>query len=193
MARFRFRLDRLLRVRTIEERLARSEWSQGERIAQAAEDAQDRARAHLHRSRSELAAGLEGSLHARAVLTQQALLGGLGRRLAGARETYLTARGQADRLGDHWRTRNAASEALSRLRERDRLAHRREEARREAAEMDEVALTRRPAPTRASQNGTEQAPLPSSRPISASQSAGMDPDPAPANPGGEPMEGLSGP
>ena len=141
--RFRFPLERLARVRAIEERLARVVWANAEAAAREAEAAAESAREELKDSRADLAKRTsKGPLEARTVMLQHAVMGGLGRHLKLKQEEFLSRRGQADRIGETWRTRRADSEALARLREKSRLAHVREEVRRETVELDEVALGR---------------------------------------------------
>jgi flagellar biosynthesis chaperone FliJ len=143
MARFRFRLERLARVRALEERVARAAWGAAERGARQAEAAADTARAALAGGREELRARLAREpLDPQGVLIGQSALVRLGRALARRREDWLTRRGQAERLAEAWRERRGRSEALELLRQREREAHAREALRREAAASDERALAR---------------------------------------------------
>lgn len=75
MSAFRFRLDRVLGVRRIEEELARAEWQVAERAASAAEDLARSLQAAVDRSREGLAS-LQSSprLDPADVLLKQALL-----------------------------------------------------------------------------------------------------------------------
>lgn len=143
MGRFRFRLERLARLRALEERVARAAWGAAEQGAREAEAAADEVRRTLAEGRAAL--GLElarGPLEPRAVLAEQHVLVVLGRRLAQRRQDALTRRGQAERQAEAWRERRARSEALERLGARARAEHARTSERRAASEQDERALAR---------------------------------------------------
>ena len=94
--RFEFRLERVRRVRDLEERVARSERAQAEALARAAEASRDHARGVLEESRAHLRAILSGHVEPRDVLAYQRALDGeltsLRRRVESAR----TLRTQAE-------------------------------------------------------------------------------------------------
>jgi len=142
--RFDYRLARLLRVRAIEEQVARAEWGQTEGLARAQERLRDE-RAHgLASARQELAASMgrgstirpEWMLQAEHALTAQ---------IADLRRTHedaLTRRAQADALGRVWRERERDRRVLDELEDRARTLHREEVERWDNAQLDEQALVR---------------------------------------------------
>ena len=144
--KFRFRLDRLRRVRTIEERAARAAWATAERDARAAETALDEHRSVVDRARADALSPIGGTLDPRGAEIARGTIDGLLHGLLGRKEAMLTARGQASRLADAWRGREASRRALEELKKRHQARHRREEERIEAQAMDEVALARRKHP-----------------------------------------------
>ena len=140
--RFRFQLERLKRVRAIEERIARAALSNAERAAREAEDAVERQRGVVDRGRDAAAGASDGPLAAGAAELDRRAIDHLLRVLTKRRETALTARGQADRLGDAWRERERDRRGLEELEQRLRTRFRREAERAEAVALDEIALAR---------------------------------------------------
>lgn len=140
--RFQFRLERVRRVRDIQERVARAERARAESLARAAETSRDEARDVLEQSRARLRAILAGSIEPAAVLhSQRALdaeLAQLRRRVESAR----TQRIQAERMASAHRTRESALRALEELKDRSRQRHVGELEKRDNAELDEVASQR---------------------------------------------------
>jgi len=155
--RFRFRLERVKRVRAIEERVARAAWSEAERAARAAEQALAESRAAVEEARAGVAGSGAGPLAPRSAETERRAVDALLRALARRKERALTARGQASRLADAWRARERDRRSLAELEERQRADQRIDDERRAARTMDEVALgrlrrresdsSRRPPPT----------------------------------------------
>jgi hypothetical protein len=137
--RFDFRLERVRRVRAIEERVAREERARAEGLARAAEASRDRARAALERSRAELAALLSGALEPRGVLSAQRGLDAELARLRRTVESARTLRTQAERMAAVHRERKAAERALDELRAREKVRHGAAVARADDAELDEAA------------------------------------------------------
>jgi len=137
--RFDFRLERVRRVRDLEERVARAERAQAEALARAAETSRDEARSVLERSRAYLRSILDGALDPARVLHSQRALDGelaaLRRRVESAR----TLRTQAERLAAAHREKRSAARALEELRERARQRHAAELEREDNAVLDEVA------------------------------------------------------
>lgn len=137
--RFEFRLERVRRVRDLEERIARAERARAEGHARQAEDRRYEARSLLAESRESLATVLSGPFEAPLVLTSQGALDGL---LAGLRrrsETARTARLQAERIARLHGERKSAARALEELRERARQRHAAEVEKADNAALDEVA------------------------------------------------------
>jgi hypothetical protein len=137
--RFEFRLERVRRVRDLEERVARSERARAESVARAAEASRDQARSVLERSRAWLRELLEAGGDPRhaalAERTSAAELADLRKKLELAR----TQRLQAERMAALHRERKGAARALEELRERARTRHVAELERLENAQLDEIA------------------------------------------------------
>lgn len=143
--RFRFRLARLLRVRAIEERVARGEWSRAETAAREsearrAERARDlgEARGALFRSLAPGAGPLRPTLVLRTQLSVGALLDALRR----SHEDALTRRARAESSASLWRARERDRRVLAELQDRARVRHREELERHDNALLDEQALMR---------------------------------------------------
>ncbi|MSR63032.1 MAG: hypothetical protein EXS08_11370 [Planctomycetes bacterium] len=177
--RFDFRLERVRRVRDLEERVARAERASAEELARAAEASRDRARATLERSRAELAELLSGTLEPRGVLSAQRALDSELVRLRRAVESARTARMQAERSASAHRERQKAARALAELRERARLRHALELDKEENAQLDEVAQglgeAERRAERRRSPAGEDDS---SPGPVAADRGAGSSSRPA---------------
>lgn len=137
--RFEFRLERVRRVRELEERVARSERARAESVARAAEASRDQAREVLERSRAWLrallAAGGDPRRAAPAERTSAGELADLRKKLELAR----TQRLQAERMAALHHERKGAARALEELRERARTRHAAELERHENAQLDELA------------------------------------------------------
>jgi flagellar export protein FliJ len=165
MSRFRFELERLERVRRIQEEVERARWLEAETRVRAAEAELARLDAGAAGVRRELAAAqarpridVAGALRAQAELER---LAGLRRRLE---ERLRTLRFQAERLRAPWTERKREVSALERLEQRRRAAWRRERERLEARALDEVALERafrdRGLPVPATAPGLKPSPEP---------------------------------
>lgn len=137
--RFDFRLERVRRVRDLEERVVRAERAQAESLARAAEASRDEARSVLEESRAWLRSILTGALEpARVLSSQRALddgLAALRRRV----ETARTLRTQAERMASLQRERKSVVRALDELRERARRRHAAALEQGDNATLDEVA------------------------------------------------------
>lgn len=143
MSGFRFRLERLARVRAIEEQLARERWAQSERAAREREERAESARGELDLGydslRRELAAG---RLAPAPLLGHLALLDGLVARRAAALDRSRAARAVAETERASWLVERRKREGLERLERRERETWRAAESAREAAVLDEVASMR---------------------------------------------------
>jgi len=178
--RFRFKLERLKRVRGIEERIARAALSNAERAARDAEDEVERHRGVVDRGRDAAAGASDGPLDAGSAELDRRAIDHLLRVLTKRRETALTARGQADRLGDAWRERERDRRGLAELEERLRTRFRRDAERAEAATLDEIALARSTNPRRAGRArrpGAAPRELDSSLPPGSADETGPAPAP----------------
>lgn len=171
--RFEFRLERVRRIRELEERVARAERASAEGLARAAETSRDEARAVLERSRAHLRELLRGPLepldprevqHVHRALDH--ILHHLRRRVESAR----TLRTQAERMADAHLERRNAARALEELKERARARHAAELLRAENAALDEAA--QRLAGTRNRESDSSAAIPPADQP----------PDPFPDRP-----------
>lgn len=159
MRRFRFRLERLARVRRIQEEQERERWLAAELARREADAAEAGAReqtaaveAELRRRQADAALGVD------AVLVAQAALERARGAEVRARERTRTATFQAERLRAPWDERRQEVRGLERLEQRARTAWRREELLREAAELDEVAAQRSQAhrPNRGTPSAAER-------------------------------------
>jgi len=156
--RFDFRLARLLRVRAIEERVARAEWSEYETAAQAHERRRAERADQLERSRAELAQRIAPGSTVRPewMLVAESALDGQVRDLLHAHEDTLTRRAQADAMGTVWRERERDRRVLAELEGRSRHRHREELERWENQQLDEQALLRRSAALAANRRRPEE-------------------------------------
>lgn len=156
MARFRFRLARVARVREIEEESARAQWAAAESLAARAEAALEAARESATAARLELAQ-LQSAprLDPAAVMRAHGLVQRLLARVKLAKEAWRQARIRADQQMALWRERDRDRKALDKLEERAHERFLAEEQALESAKADEVALQRalRPARTGSSPEG----------------------------------------
>lgn len=143
MKPFRFALGRLIRVRAVQEELARSEWSAADAQARAAEGLVEMLRAQacaadrelrVHQRRVRLSAAEVLSIHRSIELLHE----GLRRTSRRAREL----RDRADELRGPWRALAAEREGLERLKQRALCEHRREAEREEGRDLDQRASDR---------------------------------------------------
>lgn len=154
MTRFRFRLERLLAVRRIEEELARGEWLAAERAARAAEERVEVLRSAIGRAEHELARVLVlPRLDPTAVLLGQTGLDAIRAHVPAALALARKERAAAEARRAAWSECQTAVKSLENLRGRARETHRREEEARENALLDEQALFRAAAAERMSSSG----------------------------------------
>ncbi|HEX6883727.1 MAG TPA: hypothetical protein VF530_10120 [Planctomycetota bacterium] len=153
--RFEFRLERVRRVRDLEERVARSERARAESVARAAEASRDQARSVLERSRAWLRELLEAGGDPRGATLAERTSAGELTDLRKKLELARTQRLQAERMAALHREKKGAARALEELRERERTRHAAELEKLENARLDEIAQ-RRARPE------AERAPTPSS-------------------------------
>lgn len=143
MSRFRFRLQRVLGVRRLEEEIARAGFVEVETRAKSAEAVRERARGDVEAGLRELARKVEArDLDADAVLLDQFTVDQATKRVRPAVQRARAARDAADRERRAWEERKRALKSLENLRERARTAHREEEARVDNLRLDEQALNR---------------------------------------------------
>ncbi|MBK7642522.1 MAG: flagellar FliJ family protein [Planctomycetes bacterium] len=143
MKRFAFRLQRLARVRSIEEQIAREKWALVERRARTAEETAERALADVHAGRAALRTELErGALVPAQLLQRQDACDALVQRRGAALQRARAARAEADVERAVWLGQKRKLDGLERLEERDHNAWRLAESASSAAEIDEIASVR---------------------------------------------------
>lgn len=147
--RLEFRLERVRRVRDLEERVARAERIHAEGVARAAEASRDAARELLERSRETLRKILAGTPDPRTVLVAQKALDGELAFLRRRSESARTLRTQAERIAAAHSERKNAARALEELRARAQKRHGAELEKLENAQLDEIAQRRSHARARA--------------------------------------------
>jgi len=146
--RFDFRLARVLRIRELEERIARVQWGEAQAEANEAAAAREARRDELKAARDELARLLGGeagpepeaprpSIDPRAVTLSHEIIDQRVGAVRRADEEMLTRQAQADRLARSWGEKDARRKSLERLEERDRQDHLRELERGDTKEADE--------------------------------------------------------
>jgi hypothetical protein len=165
--RFDFKLERVAKIRAVEERVARAERLSAEMLARAAEARRDQARAVLQRSRAWLGELLAGRVDARGVLQAHRALDLEVERLRRTSESARTVRTQTERMAAAHRARKSAARALEELRLRARARHRELLEKEDNAALDEVAQRLRAAETPSS-SGPQRSDL----------GSGNSPDPA---------------
>jgi flagellar FliJ protein len=136
---FSFRLQRLLRVRELEEQAARERWALQERETLAARTQADAARQAKRDAWQELRNKADRPLQ-RLALEQS--LPGLDQRLLTCRERLDAAQQRAESERSAWVRERARVQSLERLKERDATQYRLDAQQRENAILDEVASGR---------------------------------------------------
>lgn len=143
MSRFRFRLQRVLGVRRLEEEIARAAFMEVETRARAAEARHERARLDVREGLAELARAVEArELDADAVLLEQYAVDQAAKRVPLAARRAQQARDAAERERRAWEARKQALKSLENLRERARTGHRAADEHADNQRLDEQALIR---------------------------------------------------
>lgn len=137
MPAFAFRLQRVLDVRRLEEDASREAF----RLARAARGEAEEEITTLRHRRAGLLAHAASTLGTR--MDMETWHGALDRDEASAQNRLALLSDDEERAAEEYGACRAAAEALSRLREADQEEWRRDEARREQAELDEWAVMRR--------------------------------------------------
>ena len=149
MKRFRFRLERVQRVRVIEEEVARAALQTAQARARGADALAKDAQAEVEGARDELRGLLAGgAVDPGAVLWRQALLDRLRQRSEALRRQAVKLERAATRELELWQVAVRERDALERLEERRRADHAVAAERRANAELDEIAGVRAAARTR---------------------------------------------
>jgi hypothetical protein len=143
MSRFKFRLARIERVRTIEEEIARGRYAEAELAARAAEDLAQRCADALTEC-DEHARRLQGQLQLapHEMLRTIVAAGEARERTRRARDRAATLRYQAGLVRASWLERRKDARALERLEERHREIHEIGEQRADTESMNAAALER---------------------------------------------------
>lgn len=140
---FHFRLARVLRVRALEEEIARGDLLAAQNAASLAESRLESVRGDLARARDELAERQSpGRLETEALLAAESTLPALEGRVRLGREQFLDLRATADGEHKRWKGARRDLEGLQRLEGRARDGHRDELETRERRALDEVASQR---------------------------------------------------
>lgn len=155
MARFNFRLERVLRVRAVLEEVARAEWQTAEHAAAVAEERHRSVVADRLASQSNLPLG-PGALDVNGLLWRQASIERMSQAAGRLRERARTVRYQADEARLPWEERRRDRRGVERLREHALLAHLVSEEAAEIAAMDEIAVGRADARRRAAASSDRQ-------------------------------------
>jgi flagellar export protein FliJ len=137
MARFKFKLDRLLRVREVSEELARAEFGSAELAAQRAREGLDGARADLLRAERELIE-LRTRDGALAALAAEKTLPALLQRIAVRRQRLVGAEAAATAARNEWQARRTDVRALEKLEDRAREVFAVQEREREDRALQET-------------------------------------------------------
>jgi flagellar FliJ protein len=136
---FSFRLQRLLRVRELEEQAARERWALHERETQAARTQAEAARQAKHDAWQKLRSKADRPLQR---LALEQTLPGLDQRLQSCRDRLDAAQQRAESERRAWVQERARVQSLERLKERDAAQFRADALQRENAILDEVASGR---------------------------------------------------
>ena len=143
MTRFTFRLQRVERVRAVEEEIERARFGEAEKVARDAEQDADRARAGVAGAVDDLR-GLQGSpqLAPASVMAALILVDEARVALRNAEQRARALRSEAETRRAAWVARVHDLEGLERLETRALESFRREEEHLEALAMDETASQR---------------------------------------------------
>jgi flagellar export protein FliJ len=145
VTRFRFRLQRVLGVRRVEEEIARAEWLDAERTAREAEDQARRTQDAVDAARLRLAAvQSQGMLRPAEVLVLQAQLDRLREQWVQRTIVASRSRRDAERLRQVMAERRVRVRGLETLEDRARETWRSETEARANAELDERGDRRNP-------------------------------------------------
>lgn len=142
MKRFQWPLERVHRVREIQEEVARAAWAEAAQRARAAEEHVDALRAARDEARAKLMAVPGERFDPAQAALDRDLVDRASRAISHARERAKTLAFQAERLRRPWEERRRDVRGLEKLREKASTHHRRDARRSEADELDEIAQQR---------------------------------------------------
>ena len=143
MSRNKRKLDRVLRVREVEEDVARGIWASAEAAAASARNATEALLREHELSQESLRLQLEGGqVSPRAVICAQQAIETIGGRIERARQAERAAAARAEQARIPWEQKRRAKRGLEILVDRARQAELEEIRALEAATLDEVAIQR---------------------------------------------------
>ncbi len=143
MKGFQFKLERLARVREVQEEIALAKWQTAERQAREAQERVDRAAQAIFTSTDELRLiQASSNIDPRQVLqAREAIEHMVNRRVALVRVAE-SLRVEAQKVREPWQNLRTELEGLKRLEEKERAKFRIESEREEAKQIDEQAMDR---------------------------------------------------
>jgi len=142
MKAFRFRLDPVVAVRRFELDRARAALGEAERAAANADERHQAWRERRSSSGEALVEAVAAGVRAGGLHSAATALVSLGQRVAEAEAGLVEARRSASMRREAALAARTRLRALERLRERAALVHRRDEARREQRDLDEIGALR---------------------------------------------------
>ena len=142
MKPFQFRLERLKRVRSAQERAARADFGLALSTLNAAEAAQRSALERRESARDELRHVMQSGSYSGALMTAQRVTDRFDRAVEIAQGAVSSASATVEAKREAWITLRSEEEGLARLRETHQSEHRRETERQLSRELDEIAMSR---------------------------------------------------
>jgi flagellar export protein FliJ len=142
MRPFQFRLERLKRVRSAQERAAKSEFGIALSALTAAEAAHQNALERRESARDELRHVMQAGKYAGTLMTAQRVTDRFDKTVELARATVLENSVQAEEKRKAWVALRSEEEGLDRLQAAHQSEHRRETERQLSRELDEIAMSR---------------------------------------------------
>lgn len=143
MKKYQFKLERLARVRTVQEEFARAKWQAAEQVVRIAEAREREIELSIERSNDELGrAQALPHINPGHILQARQAMEFLERQLAAQKDNTKLARIEANKLKAPWQVVRTEVEGLKRLDQKARDTHRIEREREEAKQSDEVAMDR---------------------------------------------------
>ena len=147
MTTFRFRMERLLRVRKLEEEIARSRWLAALRASARAQERVEQVQEQIQATEQHLRSQISSSsVTPRAVLSTQSLQSRVWSELQRRQENAKTAAFQAEQQRAPWQQKRTEAEGLERLRSQRREIFLQESDAREIELLDEIASRRHSRP-----------------------------------------------
>jgi flagellar export protein FliJ len=142
MRPFQFRLERLKRVRSAQERAAKADFALAISALNAAEEARQHALERRDSARDELRHVMQEGKSAGTLMTAQRVTDRFDKAVELAQADVSTASVQAEEKRNAWIALRNEEEGLERLRATHQSEHRRETERQLSRELDEIAMSR---------------------------------------------------